>query len=368
METKNYFFLLAILISFTTFSQDNFPPENYWNRAYRLPFICDSISFYERENGNWVLNPHSYVDRNEEGLISRYAIAGNEGFRYFYNNHNQITEVQYYLYTPGKISGNRSWTYTWEGDKVAVERHYGYLHDNRYYYTYEGDKLVKIIREDLIPDHETLVLNISYLYEDDMLVERIDSVFNNQLNAWQLDRKFTYSYSNDRLATITTQDYEELFFYDNDLVDSIRIYGTEKIIFPGGNSEGLLRDITTSNYYDAFGNLKEQVVLRLMLGSQKIDTSRTVCEDAPVITSVAKTTKENTVVAYPNPASSQVHFTIDNREVELFTVYDLNGKTALTVVPESNTIDVSSLEPGLYTVRITTKNGSSKMSKLRVVR
>lgn len=60
-------------------------------------------------------------------------------------------------------------------------------------------------------------------------------------------------------------------------------------------------------------------------------------------------TKDNTILVYPNPVTDLLNVSINNVS---YDVYDLSGRVMLTGTVTQNTIDVSSLNKGMYTVVI----------------
>lgn len=352
---KMFTIVLLALNATGLLAQTGFPPENSWNQRYRFSLSCDSVTFYDRNFGEWVQKSGKRIVLNETGLLSEYKLNDKQGYKYIYNDNNQLIQVQFYSNTKGNISGNHVWAYTYEGDKVITETYNYYYYDYTYLYSYDGDNLVKIVRIDKMPNapedtpSQIPALNVSYIYENDVLVEKIDSVWKKEPGNWEFESRQNYSYINNHLASITGGDWITLLYHNNGLLDSIRT------------------DTKFTSYsYDDQGIAKEE--LTVFQGSNYIDTSKAVCENYPIVTSVIDIDNRNNITAYPNPASSEVHFNMDYTEIANISVYDLNGRTQLSLVPNSNTLDISTLETGLYTIRILTRNGDNLMKQLQVVK
>lgn len=66
---------------------------------------------------------------------------------------------------------------------------------------------------------------------------------------------------------------------------------------------------------------------------------------------------------FPNPTSSKLKVNVNNNAI--FNIYDLSGRRIQLGKVENNTIDVSSLNNGIYIIQINTENGlfSSRFSK-----
>ncbi len=70
---------------------------------------------------------------------------------------------------------------------------------------------------------------------------------------------------------------------------------------------------------------------------------------------------DNNFFVYPNPANDVLQFSNPNNiEISSISITDSIGKTVLTlnVAPNSNTIDISNLQSGVYFVKFTTDNKS----------
>lgn len=64
----------------------------------------------------------------------------------------------------------------------------------------------------------------------------------------------------------------------------------------------------------------------------------------------------NQITIYPNPATSQL--TLNTTEqINSVNIIDITGKTVKTIVPNSNTIDVSELVKGIYFLQVQTDKG-----------
>jgi hypothetical protein len=65
---------------------------------------------------------------------------------------------------------------------------------------------------------------------------------------------------------------------------------------------------------------------------------------------------EKPLVVYPNPAQQELKVNTDLQGT-LVQVFDMGGRQVITLKPNSNSIDISRLTPGVYTL-VVTKNGS----------
>ena len=96
--------------------------------------------------------------------------------------------------------------------------------------------------------------------------------------------------------------------------------------------------------------------------------------NAPVNTGMANTTfaalnngsfeLDKSISVYPNPTSSIINI-ISDTEIKNIQLYDVQGRILQTTVGNSNTIDISDKNSGIYFLKISTENGSKveKISK-----
>ena len=74
---------------------------------------------------------------------------------------------------------------------------------------------------------------------------------------------------------------------------------------------------------------------------------------------------------YPNPANDAVTIFTGIREPQVLEVFDLLGRSvihAMTFTEPTHQIDIESLDPGLYLVRISTGKGEFGAARLVVER
>jgi hypothetical protein len=60
---------------------------------------------------------------------------------------------------------------------------------------------------------------------------------------------------------------------------------------------------------------------------------------------------------YPNPVKDQLHIAVNQGELQSVTIHDLNGRLCLSA--NSETIDINTLNSGIYFVKVTTDAGSA---------
>lgn len=73
-----------------------------------------------------------------------------------------------------------------------------------------------------------------------------------------------------------------------------------------------------------------------------------------VATGISEVTKNTAISVFPNPATSAISFKLGNEEVAAIKVTDIFGRTVLSTEENTNTVDVSALSSGLYSISIST--------------
>lgn len=71
------------------------------------------------------------------------------------------------------------------------------------------------------------------------------------------------------------------------------------------------------------------------------------------------------VSIYPNPSSDFLNITAENESIELYSIYDLTGKQVLqnSIFTSATQIDIRSLQPGTYVLRLNTTKGTYLTSR-----
>jgi len=84
--------------------------------------------------------------------------------------------------------------------------------------------------------------------------------------------------------------------------------------------------------------------------------------------SVEEINSKDYLSIFPNPAKHKVSIsTDDGKEVDEVTIYTLTGQQVYVIIPESESIDISTLHPGMYIVEVTVE-GRKVRQKLLVQR
>ena len=67
---------------------------------------------------------------------------------------------------------------------------------------------------------------------------------------------------------------------------------------------------------------------------------------------------DNLIKIFPNPATSFITININEGEpIEETIIFNHLGQMALVAQPVKNTVDVSTLRPGIYFIEVATKDG-----------
>jgi len=88
-------------------------------------------------------------------------------------------------------------------------------------------------------------------------------------------------------------------------------------------------------------------------GSQNLDTgSFTLTASESSVLSVDEESLNNNFVVYPNPASSIINISINNKEIKKVELFSLKGQRIITKKRDLNTINVSNLPQGIYILKV----------------
>jgi len=64
----------------------------------------------------------------------------------------------------------------------------------------------------------------------------------------------------------------------------------------------------------------------------------------------------NNLILFPNPAHQELNISIEGKNIDEVTIYTLTGQKVLQERPVNGTIDISTLQPGMYIVEVTIEN------------
>lgn len=83
------------------------------------------------------------------------------------------------------------------------------------------------------------------------------------------------------------------------------------------------------------------------------DAVKFVLHPAEISVPMLKKAKVNPFRIYPNPATNTIQFSGVDINGRLITIYDLSGVQKMNVIGKQQTLDISSLQPGMYFITIT---------------
>jgi len=133
-----------------------------------------------------------------------------------------------------------------------------------------------------------------------------------------------------KVANTKTNQWEEITF-DFSTIDHENMTYDQIVIFPDFNA----RSEETISYFD-----------NLTIGGR---------------TASLKNLEPTTGVVYPNPASSQLHIEVDQRNINSYTLTSITGQIVkdekLNASGPQTDIDISDLSKGIYLLNISTENG-----------
>ena len=59
------------------------------------------------------------------------------------------------------------------------------------------------------------------------------------------------------------------------------------------------------------------------------------------------------IIIYPNPARQKLNITVEGFTINEILIYTITGRQIYAIRPESESIDISDLHPGMYIVEVT---------------
>jgi hypothetical protein len=72
---------------------------------------------------------------------------------------------------------------------------------------------------------------------------------------------------------------------------------------------------------------------------------------------------KNILKLYPNPATSELNFYLENESTVSVIISDVLGKVVLAETTQTNSVSVDKLKSGIYFVTVKTKNGAEAKVK-----
>ena len=181
-----------------------------------------------------------------------------------------------------------------------------------------------------------------------------------QANRWLITPRITLTSSNYILWDAMSQDDEYLETYRVRISTTNTDTASFTVLTTINSEEGVWkrRYLDLSAYAGQTVSIAFQLVsfdmFRLLVDNIKILGSATIAGDEPP---VGLEQASNEVRLYPNPTTGRI--TIDAQNITRIEVIDAMGRVAMTQEGNANTMNISSLAEGVYTLRIVTENGVS---------
>jgi len=118
----------------------------------------------------------------------------------------------------------------------------------------------------------------------------------------------------------------------------------------------------SGTWYDLMTNEATTATLfNLAPGQFKILTNKIV----PPLTGLEQTVGDSGFKLYPNPAKDMLYFNVDGSRIKDLSIYDISGRKLIAnPVVSGNSINISSLDPGLYLVIYSLTDGQTGTEKV----
>jgi hypothetical protein len=249
--------------------------------------------------------------------------------------------------------------YTYNNDTISIETRNW---DIDYQKWYPASKQIKTPYFDKENELNLVWLNnnweiINRIY---YLKSNVDTFFNYyyetpipNLNAWECVKKSIYEQINDTIVNslFYSKGYQNKFKYLYNDDGKILLAQTYQQL-----NQSFKKTEEIQNIYNENNLLTKSIIRKNPLNNNDTIISyleyfwRTdIWNNCEVISDNRK------ITVYPNPAQSVLKLVLDE-EIEKVSVFDTNSKL-LSVDIKTQNIDISSLKPGLYFIRVSTRNG-----------
>lgn len=364
-------YFAAIFMMLPSYAQSN--SENYTHALKR-------ISLSNGEPDNWV--EYYYNDLNQPiAKDSEYTIDS-----LFYNSQGQL--IKYSYYDKEEQYQNIEYfllSYNAEGQRTKMEYYYAYegspIKEATREYTYEGDRLVKIVQTTLYDDY----LEVEYTYDDNnnCTEQLINEYYEGVLD---FSQKVVYAYDDDNnkvSASLFILQYEE-WVLDSKIENQFDEIGNcvVETHYEGETKEGEYRytyntdiladNVVVANFTEEDWPCFEVVNTNVPIKAAYYEVDETgelVYQYDRNYEYVALSTPTDDInttmsVIYPNPAKDIINInSADYNRVEIYNtigmiVYSSDLRGAVT-------IDLGGFARGMYYVKLL--NGNSSVTQKMVV-
>lgn len=180
---------------------------------------------------------------------------------------------------------------------------------------------------------------------------------NKQVKIW------VYDDNNSTLSVGTMTDatnpatFTEIQRFNNGVTDDFETPGDDtNDDIPDDTWTELTIDFTSHNGTDQY--IAFRMLRRSSFASMYLDTFTYLVNPS---LSTNDVNLENSVNIYPNPTKNKLYIAGNN--IEEITIYTINGKKLLTKNLDTNSVDVSALQSGMYFINIKSINGSTTVKK-----
>lgn len=281
--------------------------------------VQEDYYWWDEVNQEW---DHDYISMyfyNGDELVDSIVETVWNGADY----DNSYKEV--YLYAGGKFAQYD--TYDWETDS--------WVQDEKYTYTWDGDKLSEILIQLNDPIVKELINSEKHTYTwqpNGNLNEEIDYEWDTDLSDWIESTKLDGTYDN-------------MYAYE-DLVLPFALEGEES----GNPDMFFAHKVDTVFFYEPVVTKEWTKIMRMNF----YYSTFVGLNDTPDSYSDVK--------VYPNPVRTELN--IENEGAAQIFILDVSGKVLSDkMIQERGRVDVSSLDAGIYFVKIITSSGKESMSK-----
>lgn len=361
---------LSLLDSIINYDNWN-STSNAWNSAFKSVYAYDayykeeSEFMYNRLGNTWqnVLRATNYTSDTNHNLLEKIYYSNVSGIwtesgkeTYTYDGSNHMLTRLYQNYSGGLWINVTNTIYTYSGNNLASSTFQSWntnaaAWDNlsRVSYTYNtNDRIISRVEETWtsgtwVNDHR----NINYVYTGTELTAYETETWNTATAAYEPDTKTscTYNGNHDLLNTLTVKWNTTMASWDNNVKEDFTYA-----------ANGTLSGFLGQAWDNVSATWKNMIKIQYYYRTGYVGVNES-------------STENSAFVMHPNPTSDCIKVsTSGNHRPSTVFIKDLSGKTVMT--RETNqadhfSIDVRTLEAGLYFIELKNEQGSANQKFIK---
>ncbi|SRX75001.1 T9SS type A sorting domain-containing protein [Aequorivita antarctica] len=345
---KTIIFLNIILLSIVMNGQTSISRDNYYVEGdvvlLHNKFDISLENFTSGDSGENIIWDYSDMDFNHSSVIvdtlQFVNPVGTPFYPTFLRADYSAANLCYIRKTDEFDSGNNNYNYIYiDSDKLEF---IGSWADNPSNERWE-DHYVDPVKE----------LDFPFTYQD-TYVDTFDRFYSDQSSGIEHTVTGTVEVTADGFGTLVTPDGETL----NDVV---RIHRVENGV--DTNSIGQSNPYSKNSFY-WYSSTVKGAILSFEMASNDPNRIETANYEKLFLLGTPEFI-DNSVVLFPNPTSSKINFYTRDLDISEVKIYNATGVQEMKVdIDESGSINIESLKPGVYLLKIRNMGGKFFIKKI----